>query len=94
MGRAQDLLEKAMQNIKELSNNADFSDRCNDGLSRLDAQKDKFFFLSLAGLPSANKLFKATEKMIADPSDNNMNEIETFIQEIDDKADAPGTVLT
>ena len=94
MGRAQDLLEKAMQNIKELSNNADFSDRCNDGLSRLDAQKDKFFFQSLAGLPSANKLFKATEKMITDPSDNNMNEIETFIQEIDDKADAPGTVLT
>ena len=34
MGRAQDLLEKAMQNIKELSNNADFSDRCNDGLSK------------------------------------------------------------
>lgn len=94
MGRAQDLLEKAMQNIKELSSNADFSDRCNDGLIRLEAQKDKFFFQSLAGLPSANKLFKATEKMISDPNDNNMNEIETFIQEIDDKADAPGTVLT
>jgi tRNA A22 N-methylase len=94
MGRAQDLLEKAMQNIKESANNADFSDRCNDGLSRLDAQKDKFFFQSLAGLPSANKLFKASEKMIAGPNDNNMGEIETIIQEIEDKADAPGTVLT
>ena len=94
MGRAQDLLEKAMSNLKDLSNNSDFSDRCNDGLSRLDEQKDKFFFQSLAGLPSANKLFKATEKMISDPNDNNMNEIEGVIKEIEDKADAPGTVLT
>ncbi len=94
MGRAQDLLEKAMGNIEGLSSNSDFSDRCNDGLKRLDVQKDKFFFQSLAGLPSANKLFKATEKMVADPSDNNMSEIEVLIQEIEDKADAPGTVLT
>ena len=94
MGRAQDLLEKAMNNMKDLSENSDFGERINSGLDKLDAQKDKFFFQSLAGLPSANMLFKATEKMIADPSDNNMNEIETFIQEIDDKADAPGTVLT
>ena len=94
MGRAQDLLEKAMQNIKELSNNADFSDRCNDGLSRLDAQKDKFFFQSLAGLPLANLLFKASEKMISDQNDQNMDEIEKIVQQIEDKADAPGTVLT
>ncbi len=94
MGRAQDLLEKAMNNMKILNDNSDFSDRMNSGLDKLDAQKDKFFFQSLAGLPSANKLFKATEKMSADPSDNNMAEIEQIIQEIEDKADAPGTVLT
>ena len=94
MGRAQDLLEKAMNNMKILNDNSDFSDRMNSGLDKLDAQKDKFFFQSLAGLPSANKLFKATEKMSADPSDNNMAEIEQIIKEIEDKADAPGTVLT
>ena len=33
-------------------------------------------------------------KMVSDPSDNNMNEIEGVIKEIEDKADAPGTVLT
>ena len=94
MGRAQDLLEKAMSNLKDLSNNSDFSDRCNDGLSRLDEQKDKFFFQSLAGLPSANMLFKATEKMKSDANEQNMAEIEKIIKEIEDKADAPGTVLT
>ena len=48
----------------------------------------------LALLKSDDKLFKATEKMISEPSDNNMNEIEGVIKEIEDKADAPGTVLT
>ena len=30
MGRAQDLLEKAMSNLKDLSNKSDISERCND----------------------------------------------------------------
>ena len=94
MGRPQDLLEKAMNNMKELSENSDFGERISSGLVKLDAQKDKFFFQSLAGLPSANKLFKASEKMASDSNEQNMSEIESIIKEIEDKADAPGTVLT
>ena len=94
MGRAQDLLEKAMNNMKDLSENSDFGERINSGLDKLDAQKDKFFFQSLAGLPSANMLFKATEKMTSDANEQNMAEIEKIIKEIEDKADAPVTVLT
>ena len=94
MGRAQDLLEKAMGNMNTLIENQDFNERIKSGLERLNLQKDKFFFQSLAGLPSANKLFKATEKMISESNESNMLEIEKIIQEIDDKADAPGTVLT
>ena len=94
MGRAQDLLEKAMNNLKDMSSNSDFGERISSGLVKLDSQKDKFFFQSLAGLPSANKLFKATEKMASDSNEQNMSEIESIIKEIEDKADAPGTVLT
>ena len=82
MGRAQDLLEKAMNNMKDLSENSDFGERINSGLDKLDAQKDKFFFQSLAGLPSANMLFKATEKMTSDANEQNMAEIEKIIKEI------------
>ena len=39
-------------------------------------------------------LFKATEKMTSDANEQNMAEIEKIIKEIEDKADAPGTVLT
>ena len=44
MGRAQDLLEKAMNNLKDMSSNSDFGERISSGLVKLDAQKDKFFF--------------------------------------------------
>ena len=39
MVRAQDLLEKAMNNMKDLSENSDFGERINSGLDKLDAQK-------------------------------------------------------
>jgi hypothetical protein len=94
MGRAQDLLAKAMTNIASLSGNSDYNDKASSVIEKLNAQKDKFFFQSLAGLPLANLLFKASEKMISDQNDPNMDEIEKIVQEIEDKADAPGTVLT
>ncbi len=94
MGRAQDLLAKAMTNIASLSGNSDYNDKASSVIEKLNAQKDKFFFQSLAGLPLANLLFKASEKMILDQNDPNMDEIEKIVQQIEDKADAPGTVLT
>ncbi len=94
MGRAQDLLAKAMTNIASLSGNSDYNDKASSVIEKLNAQKDKFFFQSLAGLPLANLLFKASEKMISDQNDLNMDEIEKIVQQIEDKADAPGTVLT
>ncbi|MBI62773.1 MAG: hypothetical protein CL775_01925 [Chloroflexi bacterium] len=94
MGRAQDLLAKAMTNIASLSGNSDYNDKASSVIEKLNAQKDKFFFQSLAGLPLANLLFKASEKMISDQNDPNMDEIEKIVQQIEDKADAPGTVLT
>ena len=94
MGRAQDILAKAMTNISILSGNSDYSDKASSVIEKLNAQKDKFFFQSLAGLPLANLLFKASEKMISDQNDLNMDEIEKIVQQIEDKADAPGTVLT
>ena len=94
MGRAQDLLAKAMTNIESLSVNPDYNDKASSVIEKLNAQKDKFFFQSLAGLPLANLLFKASEKMISDQNDPNMDEIEKIVQQIEDKADAPGTVLT
>ena len=63
-------------------------------MDKLLPQTEKSFFQSLAGLPSANMLFKATEKIKADANEQNMAEIEKIIKEIEDKADAPGTVLT
>ena len=94
MGRAQDLLAKAMTNIASLSGNSDYNDKASYVIEKLNAQKDKFFFQSLAGLPLGNLLFKASEKMILDQNDPNMDEIEKIVQQIEDKADAPGTVLT
>ena len=94
MGRAQDLLAKAMTNIESLSGNSDYNDKASSVIEKLNAQKDKFFFQSLAGLPLANLLLKASEKMISDQNDPNMDEIEKIVQQIEDKADAPGTVLT
>ena len=83
MGRAQDLLEKAMNNMKDLSENSDFGERINSGLDKLDAQKDKFFFQSLAGLPSANMLFKATEKMTSDESEKVIRLARVFLESMD-----------
>ena len=69
VARAQDLLAKAMTNIESLSGNSDYNDKASSVIEKLNAQKDKFFFQSLAGLPLANLLFKASEKMISDQID-------------------------
>ena len=58
------------------------------------AQREKFFFKSLAGVPLANKVKKAGTALSGDGTDGNVEAVEALVSEIEDKADAPGTVLT
>ncbi len=86
MARAQDMLDEAIALI---------SGAGETGLSdRLTAQREKFFFTSLAGVPLANKVKKAGVALSAEQSDANVNAVDSLVQQIEDKADAPGTVLT
>ena len=66
----------------------------NDLADRLTAQREKFFFTSLAGVPLANKTKKAATKLSTDGSDANVAAVADLVNQIEDKADAPGTVLT
>jgi hypothetical protein len=86
MPRGQDLLDEAISLISG-AGQSDLADR-------LTAQRDKFFFRSLAGVPLANKVKKAGTALSGDASDANVNAVESLVTEIEDKADAPGTVLT
>ncbi|MBT4124771.1 MAG: hypothetical protein HOJ22_06545 [Chloroflexi bacterium] len=86
MARAQDMLDEAIA----LLTGADQ----NDLADRLTAQREKFFFTSLAGVPLANKTKKAATKLSTDGSDANVAAVADLVNQIEDKADAPGTVLT
>ncbi len=86
MPRGQDLLDEAISLITK-AGQSDLADR-------LTAQREKFFFKSLAGVPLANKVKKAGTALSGDGSDANVMSVETLVAEIEDKADAPGTVLT
>jgi hypothetical protein len=86
MPRGQDLLDEAIA----LISGADQSRLA----ERLTAQREKFFFKSLAGVPLANKVKKAGTALSADVSDANINAVDALVGEIESKADAPGTVLT
>ena len=61
---------------------------------RRGQQREKFFFKSLAGVPLANKVKKAGTALSGDGTDGNVEAVEALVSEIEDKADAPGTVLT
>ena len=86
MPRGQDLLDEAIYLISSAG-----QDELAD---RLTAQRDKFFFKSLAGVPLANKVKKAGTALNGDASDANVGAVAALVDEIEDKADAPGTVLT
>ena len=86
MPRGQDLLDEAISLISGAG-----QDELAD---RLTAQRDKFFFKSLAGVPLANKVKKAGTALSSDASDANIGAVAALVGEIEDKADAPGTVLT
>ncbi|HAG56149.1 MAG: hypothetical protein CL754_02025 [Chloroflexi bacterium] len=86
MPRGQDLLDEAIALISGAGQNK-LADR-------LTAQREKFFFKSLAGVPLANKVKKAGTALSGDGTDGNVEAVEALVSEIEDKADAPGTVLT
>jgi hypothetical protein len=86
MPRGQDLLDEAITLISGAGQN--------ELADRLTAQREKFFFKSLAGVPLANKVKKAGTALSGDGTDGNVEAVEALVSEIEDKADAPGTVLT
>ena len=86
MPRGQDLLDEAIALISGAGQN--------ELADRLTAQREKFFFKSLAGVPLANKVKKAGTALSGDGTDGNVEAVEALVNEIEDKADAPGTVLT
>ena len=86
MPRGQDLLDEAIALISGAGQN--------ELADRLTAQREKFFFKSLAGVPLANKVKKEGTAMSGDRTDGNVEAVEALVSEIEDKADAPGTVLT
>lgn len=86
MARAQEMLDEAIALLTGAGQN--------ELADRLTAQREKFFFTSLAGVPLANKVKKAGTKLSADASDANVAAVAALVGEIEDKADAPGTVLT
>ena len=86
MPRGQDLIDEAISLISG-AGQSELADR-------LTAQRDKFFFKSLAGVSLANKAKKAGIALSTDSSDKNVAAIEALVIEIEDKSDAPGTVIT
>ena len=86
MARAQDMLDEAITLISG-AGQTELADR-------LSVQREKFFFTSLAGVPLANKVKKAGTALNTDGSAASVAAVEALVTEIEDKADAPGTVLT
>ena len=91
MPRAQDLINEAIS-ITEGAAGSD--ERLSGLIERMRAQADKFFFKSLAGVPLANKAKKAATAIAAAADDSTVGALDAIVTEIEDKADAPGTVLT
>ena len=97
MARAQDLLDQAIALIEGASRKLDdtaLAGRAGAAATELKAQRDKFFFKSLVGVPLANKARAAAETVAGGPSAASIQALESVVVEIRGKADAPGTVLT
>jgi len=86
MARAQDMLDEAISLLTGAGQN--------ELADRLTAQRAKFFFTSLAGVPLANKVKKAGTALSTDGTEANVAAVAALVVQIEDKADAPGTVLT
>lgn len=97
MARAQDLLDQAISVIESAGpriGDSNLAGRVNAVATGLKAQRDKFFFKSLVGVPLANKAKNAADAVASKPSAGSVEALEAVLAEINSKADAPGTVLT
>ncbi len=92
MPRAQDLLNEAISITEGAADGGD--GRLGGLVERMQAQTDKFFFKSLAGVPLANKARKAAQVIDGSADDSTIGALEAVVAEIEEKSDAPGTVLT
>ncbi|NQW16976.1 MAG: hypothetical protein HQ478_05755 [Chloroflexi bacterium] len=93
MPRAQDMLNEAIS-ITEGAASSSGDERLSGLIERMQAQSDKFFFMSLAGVPLANKAKKAAAVIASSADDSTIGALEAIVAEIEEKSDAPGTVLT
>lgn len=97
MSRAQDLLDEAINTIRSVVgalSDASLATRAEGAAGSLENHREKFFFKSLAGVPLANKAKKSAQAVADEPSAASLAALEAVLAEIDEKADAPGTVLT
>ena len=97
MSRAQDLLDQAVEMIGSAGQKIDdkgLAARASIVAAELKAQREKFFFKSLVGVPLANKARGGAEALARNPSAAGVEALEAVVVEIKGKADAPGTVLT
>jgi hypothetical protein len=95
--RAQDLLDQAIATIEAASQklgDAGLVSRAGAAVAELKAQRDKFFFKSLVGVPLANKAKMTADALAGGPTASNVVALEAVVAEIKSKSDAPGTVLT
>ena len=91
MPRAQDLLNEA---ISITDGAAGGNERLGGLVDRMQAQAEKFFFKSLAGVPLANKAKKAAQAIEGSADDSTVGALDAIVTEIEEKSDAPGTILT
>ncbi|MEE8363189.1 MAG: hypothetical protein V3S18_03875 [Dehalococcoidia bacterium] len=97
MPRAQDLLDEAISITKTAAAglpDAGLTERAETLTAHWGEQREKFFFKSLAGVPLANKAKKAALALADGGGEAAVAALEALAAEIDEKSDAPGTVLT
>ena len=96
MARAQDQLDEAITITRETASGLgdDLKARAEAAASGMEVHRETCFFQSLTGLPFAVKANKAAKAISASADDATISVLEAVVKEIDDKADAPGTVLT
>ena len=96
LARAQDQLDEAIAITRDVAGGLgdDLKARAEAAASGMEVHREKFFFQSLTGLPFAVKANKAAKAISTGADDATIAVLEAVVKEIDDKADAPGTVLT
>ncbi|MBT3943673.1 MAG: hypothetical protein HOC77_09260 [Chloroflexi bacterium] len=96
MARAQDQLDEAIGIIRETAGGleGDLKHRSEGAASAMEVHREKFFFQSLTGLPFAVKANRGAKAFAVAATEDTVGVLEAVAAEIDDKADAPGTVLT